>query len=38
MAERHTVDVDVVGSKPIRHPEEPPCAEALNYHVALGEE
>ena len=21
MAERHTVDVDVVGSKPIRHPE-----------------
>ena len=24
MAERHTVDVDVVGSKPIRLPEESP--------------
>jgi hypothetical protein len=22
MAERHTVDVDVVGSKPIRHPKQ----------------
>ncbi len=29
MAERVTVDDDVEGSKPFRHPEEPPIWEAL---------
>jgi hypothetical protein len=29
MAERHTVDVDVVGSKPIRLPKESPNVETL---------
>ena len=43
MAERVTVDDDVVGSKPIRHPEEPPligrlllCIEGAASHHLVG--